>query len=97
MIWLPCKPFSNLFVEKLSKRQYLNWETSYSFPRTTTYNTYMHSFLYKSVINVLLLDEKLFFPTLSASSLLCSIFGSIDKTPVKRNSIKVAIIAFVCF
>ena len=71
---------SNIYFENLSHDYNIDWTTIYTLPRLITNNTYMRSFQYKMLNNVLFLNKKLHsfgikpFP-------LCSFCNLYDQTP----------------
>ena len=61
-----------LYFEELFKVHNVNWEQIYCTPRTSTYNTYKHSFQYNILNNVLFLNKKLYLSGITNSP-LCSL------------------------
>ena len=53
------KPSSNIYFENLFTDYNIDWTAIYMLPRLVTYNTYMQSFQYKILNNVLFLNKKL--------------------------------------
>ena len=54
------KPSSNVYFEKIFPNMKLDWRKIYILPRITTVNTYLRSFQYKILNNILFLNKKLF-------------------------------------
>ena len=53
------KPSSNIYFENLFNDYNIDWIAIYMLPRLVTYNTYMRSFQYKILNNVLFHNKKL--------------------------------------
>ena len=53
------KPSSNIYFENLYNDYNINWTAIYRLPRLITNNTYMRSFQYKLLNNVLFLNKNL--------------------------------------
>ena len=53
------KPSSNICFENLFNYDDIDWTAIYMLPRLVTYNTYMRSFQYKILNNILYLNKKL--------------------------------------
>ena len=71
---------SNFFFENLCNDNDIDWATIYMLPRLATYNTYMRSFQYKLLNNVLFLNKKLHIFGIKSSP-LCSFCSLCDETP----------------
>ena len=54
------KPSSNVYFEKIFPNMKLDWRKIYILPHITTVITYLHSFQYKILNNILFLNKKLF-------------------------------------
>ena len=54
------KPSSNVYFEKIFPNMKLDWRKIYILPHITTVNTYLHSFQYRILNNILFLNKKLF-------------------------------------
>ena len=74
------KPSSNIDFENLFRDYNIDWTTIYTLPRLITNNTYMRSFQYKILNNVLFLNKKLHTFGIKPSP-LCSFCNLYDKTP----------------
>ena len=74
------KPSSNIY-ENLFTDYNIDWTAIYMLPRLVTYNTYMQSFQYKILNNVLFLNKKLHNFGIKSSS-LCSFCNLYDETPL---------------
>ena len=59
----------------------LDWTKIFILPRLTTYNTYLRSFQYKILHNILFLNKKLYFSGITKSP-LCSYCNTNDETPI---------------
>ena len=68
---------SQIFFEKKFASKNLDWRVIYTSPRKVTTNTYLRSFQYKILNNILYLNEKLFVFELSTTSScsFCNTFG----------------------
>ena len=75
------KPSSNFYFENLFDNNDIDWVTIYMLPRLTTYNTYMRSFQYKHLNNVLFLNKKPHIFGIKSSP-LCSFCNLCDETPL---------------
>ena len=75
------KPSSNFYFENLFNDNYIDWAAIYMLAHLATYNTYMRSFKYKLLINVLFLNKKLHIFGIKSSS-LHSFCNLCDKTPL---------------
>ena len=65
------KPSSNVYFEKILSNMKFDQKKSYILPRITTINTYLRSFQYKILNNILFMNKQLFvFRT--KTTLLCS-------------------------
>ena len=53
------KPSSNFYFANLFNDNDIDWVTIYMLPRLATYNTYMWSFQFKLLNNILFLNKKL--------------------------------------
>ena len=53
------KPSSNIYFENFFNYNYIDWTTIYVPPRLVMHNTYMRSFQYKILNNILYLNKKL--------------------------------------
>ena len=73
------KPSSNIYFENLYNDYNIDWTAIYMLPRLT-YNTYMRSFQYKILNNVLSLNKKLHTFGKKPSP-LCSFCNLYDETP----------------
>ena len=71
------KPSSNFSFENRFNENDIDWATIYMLPRLATYNTYMWSFQYKLLNNVLFLNKKLYIFGIKSSP-LCSFFNLCD-------------------
>ena len=71
------KPTSQIYFEKKFDSKELDWRVIYTLPRKVTTNTYLRSFQYKILNNILYLNEKLFVFGLSTTSScsFCNSFG----------------------
>ena len=67
------KPSSNFYFENLFNNNDIDGATIYMLPYLAPYNTYMRSFQYKLLNNLLFLNK---------SSPLCSLCNLCDKTPL---------------
>ena len=89
--FLSSKPSSNFYFENLFNDNDIDWATIYMLPRLATYNTYMRSFQYKLLNNVLFLNKKLHIFGIKSSP-LCSFCNLCDEEPLhifyECNSIK---------
>ena len=65
----PHKPTSQLYFENLFREQNLNWKEIYLLPRKASLDSYVRSFQYKVLNNVLYLNKKLFIFGKSSSPL----------------------------
>ena len=74
------KPFSNIYFENVFNYPNIDWTAVYMSPRVVTHNTYLRSFQYKILNNILYLNKKLhiFGIKLSPLSFLCNLY---DETP----------------
>ena len=54
------KPSSNIYFENLLNYDYIDWTAIYMLLRLVTHDTYMRSFQYKILNNILYLNKKLF-------------------------------------
>ena len=72
------KPSSNFYFEILFHGNDIDWATIYMLPRLPIYNTYMRSFQYKLLNNVLFLNEKLHIFGIKSSP-LCSFCNLCDE------------------
>ena len=68
------KPFSNIYFENLFNGYNIGWTAIYVLPCLVKYNTYMRSFQYKILNNVLFLNKKLHTFEIKPSP-LCSLKG----------------------
>ena len=75
------KPSSNFYFENLFNDNDIDWATIYMLPRLATYNTYMRSFQYKLLNNVLFLNKKLHIFGIKSSP-LCSFCNLCEETPL---------------
>ena len=74
------KPSSNIYFENLFHNYSIDWTAIYTLPRLITNSTYMRSFQYKILNNVLFLNKK--FHTFGIKpSPLCSFCNLYDETP----------------
>ena len=71
------KPTAQIYFEKKFDSKELDWKVIYTLPRKVTTRTYLRSFQYKLLNNILYLNEKLFVFGLSttSSSSFCNSFG----------------------
>lgn len=67
------KPSSNLYFEYLFKDNSIEWKKIYMLPHITTNNTYLRSFQYKLLNNILYLNKKLFTFKIKASPPVLSV------------------------
>ena len=74
------KPSSNIYFENLYNDYNIDWTAIYTLPRLITNNTYMRSFQYKILNNVLFLNKKLHTFGIKPSP-LCSFCNLYDETP----------------
>ena len=74
------KPSSNIYFENLYNDYNIDWTAIYMLPRLITNNTYMRSFQYKILNNVLFLNKKLHTFGIKPSP-LCSFCNLYDETP----------------
>ena len=74
------RPSSNIYFENLYKDYNIDSATIYMLPRLITYNTYLKSFQYKILGNVLFLNKKLRTFGIKPS-LLSSCCNLYDETP----------------
>ena len=74
------KPSSNIYFENLFNDYNIDWEAIYMLPRLVTYNTYMRSFQYKILKNVLFLNKTLHIFEIKPSP-LCSFCYLYNETP----------------
>ena len=65
------KPFSNIYFENLFNYSDIYWTAIYILPRLVTHNTYMRSFQYKILNNILYLNKKLNIFGIKSSPLCC--------------------------
>ena len=75
------KPSSNFYFKNLFDDNDIYWATIYMLPRLATHKTYMRSFPYKLLNNVLFLSKKLHTFRIRSSP-LCSFCNLLDKTPL---------------
>ena len=54
------KIYFNLHFKNLCKDSDIDWKAIYKLPQKTAYNTYMRSFQYKILDNIIFLNKKLF-------------------------------------
>ena len=59
----------------------LDWTKIFILPSLTTYNTYLRSFQYKILYNILFLNKKLYLSEITKSP-LCSYCNTNDETPI---------------
>ena len=52
------KPLSNIYFENLYNDYNIDWTAIYMLPRLITYNTYMRSFQWKILNNVLFISQR---------------------------------------
>ena len=74
------KPSSNIYCENLFNYHDIGWKAIYMLPRLVTYNTYVRSFQYKILNNILDLNKKLHIFGIKSSP-LCSFCNLYDETP----------------
>ena len=74
------KPSSNIYFENLFNYHDIDWTAIYMLPRLVTHNTYMRSFQYKILNNILYLNKKLHIFGIKSSP-LCSFCNLYDETP----------------
>ena len=74
------KPSSNIYFENLFNYDDIDRTAIYMLPRLVTHNTYMRSFQYKILNNILYLNKKLHIFGIKSSP-LCSFCNLYDKTP----------------
>ena len=74
------KTSSNIYFENLYNDYNIDWTGIYTLPRLITNNTYMRSFQYKILNNVLFLNKKLHTFGIKPSP-LCSFCNLYDETP----------------
>ena len=70
-----------MYFEKIFPNIKLDWTNIYILPRITTLNTYLGSFQYKILNNILFLDKKLFVFQ-KKSTPLCSFCNKEKETPL---------------
>ena len=75
------KPPSNIYFENLFNDYNIDWTAIYMLPCLVMYNTYMRSFQYKILNNVLFLNKKLYTFGIKPSP-LCSFCNLYDETPL---------------
>ena len=75
------KPSSNIYFENLLNDYNIDWTAIYMLPRLVKYNTYMRSFQYKILINVLFINKKLHIFGIKPSP-MCSLCNLYDETPL---------------
>ena len=68
------KPSSNIYFENLFNYHDIDWTAIYMLPRLVTHNTYMRSFQYKILNNILYLNKKLHIFGIKSSPLLSVIY-----------------------
>ena len=71
---------SNFYFKNLFDDDDIDWVTIYMLPCLATYNTYMPSFQYKLLNNILVLNKKLHIFGMTSSP-LCSFCNLYNKTP----------------
>ena len=74
------RPSSNICFKNLFNDNNIDWAAIYMLPRLVTHNTYMRSFQYKILYNILLLDRKLHIFGIKSPP-LCSFCYLYDETP----------------
>ena len=78
------KPSSNIYFENLFNYDDIDWTAIYKLPRLVTHDTYMRSFQYKDLNNVLYLNKKPYLHIFGIkSSPLCSFCNLCDVTPFR--------------
>ena len=75
------KPSTNVYFEKIFPNMKLDWRKIYILPRMTTVNTYLRSFQYKILNNILFLNKKLFVFR-KKNTPLCSFCNKEEETPL---------------
>ena len=75
------KVTSVTYFETKFNRNSLNWTKIFLLPRLTTYNTYLRSFQYKLLRNILFLNKKLYLSGKTKNP-LCSYCNTNDETPI---------------
>ena len=75
------KPSSTIYFENLLNDYNIDWIAIYMLPRLVKYNTYMRSFQYKILINVLFINKKLHIFGIKPST-MCSLCNLYDETPL---------------
>ena len=75
------KPCSHFCFKNLFNDNDIDCPTIYMLPRLATYNTYMRSFQYKLLSNVLFLNKKLHIFRIKSSP-LCFFCNLCDETPL---------------
>ena len=75
------KPSSTIYFENLLNDYNIDWTAIYMLPRLVKYNTYMRSFQYKILINVLFINKKLHIFGIKPSP-MCSLCNLYDETPL---------------
>ena len=70
-------PSSNFYFENLFNDNDIDWATIHMLSRLATYNTYMRSFQYKVLNNVLFLNRKLHIFRIRSSPLCSFCYGRI--------------------
>ena len=76
------KPSSNIYFENLFNYNDIDWTTIYKLPRLVTHDTYMISFQYKILNNILYLNKKPYLNYFGIkSSPLCSLCNLYYETP----------------
>ena len=75
------KVTSVTYFETMFNLNNLDWTKIFILPSLTTYNTYLRSFQYKILHNILFLNKKLYLFGKTESP-LCSYCNTIDETPI---------------
>ena len=74
------KPSSNIYFENLFNCDDIDWSAIYMLPRLVTHDTFMRSFQYKILNNIVYLNKKLHFFEITSSPprYFCNLY---DETP----------------
>ena len=70
-----------MYFETKFNANNLEWKKIFILPRLTTYNTYLRSFQYKVLHNILFINKMLYLSGITKSS-LCSYCNTYDETPI---------------
>ena len=75
------KPTSNIYFEKLFENTTLDWNKIYLSSRLATIDTALHSFQYKILNNVLVLNKKLYTFRITNTT-LCCFCNTVEETTI---------------